>query len=199
MKIKYAGPKAVISEKGVDFDMTKEDKYVYLNIAIQLIKALDNEYVSGREYVYNGEMKRLSDAEMFDFFVKNFSDATQFLEEAEASANAYVEEELKHVEANARLSEDEKDIYRNNIKIMRSYVIQRSINKSIYYHIVNKLGDILREGRVDYVTAPMYQKFAHVFHTVQGVLQFFRPAIASKVDIFEKSGELFVKLSVFNR
>ena len=40
-KIRYSGPRPMISQYGIEFKEGKEDKYVYLTISIQILKAID--------------------------------------------------------------------------------------------------------------------------------------------------------------
>jgi hypothetical protein len=44
----------------------------------------------------------------------------------------------------------------------------------------------------------MFQKFAHVLHSVQGVLREQRFPIDTKLDIYEKDGKLLAKLQAIN-
>jgi len=64
MNIKYAGPKPIISHRGINFDNNKEDKYVYLNVAVQILKSLDHEYVKDKVYTYDITAQRLSEDEL---------------------------------------------------------------------------------------------------------------------------------------
>ena len=76
MTIKYAGPKANISHTGINFDTNKEDKYVYLDIALQLVVALDHDYIENKTYTHTLE-KHLSSDEIVDILKKrcpNFDD-----------------------------------------------------------------------------------------------------------------------------
>ena len=57
MILKYVGPKPIISHTGIEFDNNKEDKYAYLNIVIQLIRALDHEYIENRIYKYEADTR----------------------------------------------------------------------------------------------------------------------------------------------
>lgn len=57
MKIKYAGPRPQISHHGVSFKDGKEDKYVYLMIALQILKAIDKDYEEKKSYSYDLETK----------------------------------------------------------------------------------------------------------------------------------------------
>ncbi|MDQ7061961.1 MAG: hypothetical protein Q9M43_12935 [Sulfurimonas sp.] len=81
---------------------------------------------------------------------------------------------------------------------MHDYIIQRSINKSVYYCAVNSLANELEDDKISYIVAPMFQKFAHVLHSVQGVLLQRKLPIDTKLDIYQEDGKLLVKLQVIN-
>ena len=79
---------------------------------------------------------------------------------------------------------------------MHDYIIQRSINKSVYYCAINALAKLLKQDHIDHIITPMYQKFVHVLHSVQGVLKQEKFPIDTKIDIYKEQGQLFVKLQV---
>ena len=198
MKLKYVGPKVLISKHGIDFDNNKEDKYVYLNIAMQLLEALDYEYIEDRVHTYNTDSRRLSDDEITANDKKYCPNADEFIEQAKEKAERYFDDELKRARKNKNLNDDERLALTNNIMIMREYMIQRAANKSVYYCIIKALAERLKKDNIDYVIAPMFQKFAHVFHSVQGVLRQQKTPIDSVMEIYEEAGKLLVKLDVKN-
>ena len=97
------------------------------------------------------------------------------------------------------LKNEEKDVLIKNLSLMREYVIQRAINKSLYYCTVDALVEVMKRGHIDYVVAPMFQKFAHVFHSIEGVLAKGRFPIDTKIEMYEEKGELLVKLDLLHR
>jgi len=44
--VKYVGPKVEISHHGVSFNKAKEDKYVYLSSALEILKDIDHDYTA---------------------------------------------------------------------------------------------------------------------------------------------------------
>ena len=63
MQLKYVGPKPMISEHGISFKDGKEDKYVYIQNAIEILHALNHEYVKGKIYhfllkILNGHLRQ---------------------------------------------------------------------------------------------------------------------------------------------
>ncbi len=199
MTIKFAGPKPLISHTGIDFDTNKEDKYLYLNIALQLIKALDHDYIPEKNYVYHPDTTRLSHDEVSHALSMYCDNLETLIHEAEQDAKAYIDEHLQHARENRLLNEEERSVLIKNYEIMRSYIIQRYVNKAVYYCAISVLANIMRRGHIDYVIAPMFERFTHVFHSVQGVLQKGKAPIDSTIEIYEESGKLLVKLDLLIR
>jgi hypothetical protein len=199
MKIKFVGPKAIISHTGIVFDNNKEDKYVYLNIVIQLLKALDHQYIENKMYNYNTDTHRLSDDELLDelkHFCHNLED---IYTDAKTRSIDYINEHIEHAKNNSLLNSKEKEVLIKNIELMREYIIQRSINKSFYYCTLDALAKVMKRGHIDYVIAPMFQKFAHVFHSVEGILHKGKAPIDTNIEIYEEEGKLLVKLDLIHR
>jgi len=198
MRLKYVGPQVHISAKGVDFDNNKEDKYVYLHIALQIIKAIDHEYIEDRVYTYNADTKRLSNDELYEVSKQYCHAIDTVIAEAEQHATEYVDDLVRRARENTLLDEAERQVLLKNIQIMRNYMIQRAVNKGVYYCVIRVLAELLKKDNVDYIVAPMFQKFSHVFHTVQGVLINQKVPINSNMEIYEEDGRLLVKLDVMN-
>ena len=198
MKLRYVGPKPIISHTGIQFDNNKDDKYSYLNIVIQFIKALDHSYIENRVYNYDIDSKRLSDRELEDEIKKICPNIEVLLEKQNHNIEDEIEHNLQRAHENKILSEVDKEILQNNIKIMHDYMVQRSINKSVYYCAINALAEILKRDHIDYVVAPMFQNFNHVFHSVQGVLKRLKYPIDTDLQIYMQDGKLYTKLMVKN-
>ena len=54
MKLKYMGLKPVISEHGISFKDGKEDKFVYLSFAIDILISINHTYEKDKKYSHNG-------------------------------------------------------------------------------------------------------------------------------------------------
>lgn len=198
MKLKYVGPKPVISHTGIEFDNNKEDKYVYLNIVIQLLKSLNNNYIKDKVYTYDSDMSRLSESEVTQQLREYCPDIDKFIEIQELKTKEEVEHNLQRAHENKILSNEDKETLINNLKIMSDYVVQRAINKSVYYCAIDKLADMVKEDHIDYIVVPMFQKFAHVLHSVQGSLIKQKMPIDTKLEIFQEDNKLLTKLKVIN-
>lgn len=198
MRLKYVGPKPIISHTGIDFDNNKEDKFAYLNIVVQLLKALNHEYFEDKVYKYNTETHRLNNDELFrelERFCPNLNSIIK-------AENHTTEDKVEHTSQRAKesdtLTDQDKKTLQNNLNIMHDYILQRAINKRVYYCAVDALAQLLKNDHIDYIIAPMFQKFAHVLHSVQGVLQKGKTPIDTKLDIYQEDGQLLVKLQVQN-
>ena len=196
MHLKYVGPKPIISHTGIEFDQNKEDKFVYLNIVVQLIKALDHDYIEGKSYVY--EDVRLSAADMKDTLQKYCPDMDKLLDKTTYSIEDEIEHNIKRAHESATLEEEDKEVLIKNITMMHDYMLQRAVNKSVYYCAMCVLADIAQRDHIDHITTPMYQPFVHVLHSLQGTLLKRKAPIDTQLDVFEQDKQLFVKLKVVN-
>jgi len=198
MHLKYVGPKPLISHTGIEFDNNKEDKYVYLNIVLQLIKALDHDYFENKTYTYHASTQRLSSDELeseLNKYCKNLD--TLEKDKLEEAQNEY-KHQIQRAKENTVLNDESKEVLIKNIQLMKDYLIQRTINKAAYYCAVDLLADILKKDHIDYIVVPMFQKFAHVLHSVQGVLREQKFPMDTKLEIYEEDGKLLAKLQVIN-
>jgi len=198
MQLKYVGPKPIISHTGIEFDNNKEDKFAYLNIIVQLLKALDHDYFENRTYAYNVDSGRLSDEELLRELKKYCPNLESLMEQKNHDTEDYIEHGLERAEESETLTDEDKKTLKNNINIMHDYLVQRSINKSVYYCAIETLSQLLKKESISYVVTPMFQTFAHVLHSVQGVLLKDKFPIETKLEIYQEDGKLLVKLQVQN-
>jgi hypothetical protein len=198
MELKYVGPKPIISHTGIEFDNNKDDKYAYLNIVVQLLKALNHDYFEDKTYTYQTDTERLSDDEMLSELKKFCPQIDSLMEKRNHDIEEEIEHQMQRAQENTVLDDENKSILQNNIKMMHDYLVQRSINKSVYYCAIDALAELLKKDHIDYVIAPMFQKFAHVLHSVQGSLRKRNFPIDTKLDVYQKDGKLLVKLKVLN-
>lgn len=198
MELKYVGPKPIISHTGIEFDNNKEDKYAYLNIVLQLLKALDHEYFDDRTYVYESNTNRYADHELARELARYCPDIEAMSDKKNHDVEDEIEHNIQRANASDTLDDTSKEVLKKNINIMHDYLIQRSINKSIYYCAINALAELLKRDHIDHIIVPMFQKYAHVLHSVQGALEAQKFPINTKVEIYQKDGKLLAKLQVMN-
>ena len=199
MKLKYAGPKPIISHTGITFDNNKEDKFIYTGIVLQLLKALSHTYHDDKKYVYNTDNKVLSDDDLLMEVKKYCPDIRTLIESRSNTIEEEVGHQLQRAHDSCVLGEDCKEVLENNINIMHDYLVQRSVNKVVYYCLINALAKLLLEDHIDYVTVPMLQNYFHVLHSVQGSLKLQKAPVETKLEIYKDKGELFAELKVINQ
>jgi len=198
MELKYVGPKPIISHTGIEFDNNKEDKFVYLNIVVQLLKSLNHEYIQDRVYTYHTDTARLSNSEIYDELKKYCPQMQDLIAVENNNVEDEIEHNIKRAQENMVLNDEEKTTLENNIKIMHDYLIQRSINKKVYYCAVDELAKLVKDDNIDYIIVPMFQTFAHVLHSVQGSLTRQKFPIDTKLEIYQEENKLLAKLKVIN-
>jgi len=198
MQLKYVGPKPIISHRGIEFDTNKEDKFVYLNIALQFLNALDHDYFEDKTYNYQLQNDRLSSGEMLSVLHNYCADFDAIMEKQNHNIEEEIEHNLQRAHENEVLNEENKVILENNINIMHDYMVQRSINKAAYYSAIDALANLLKKDHINYIIVPMYQKFIHVLHSVQGSLLKQKVPIDTSIEIYQEEDKLLAKLKVIN-
>lgn len=131
--LEYAGPKPHIFHTGIDFDQNKEDKYVYLHIVIELIKAVNHEYIEDRKYTYTTDSTQISARELMNELRLICPNLPELIKHENIDVEDEIKENLQRAHDSQTLTEEEKITLENNINIMHDYLVQRAINKSVYY------------------------------------------------------------------
>ncbi len=183
MIIKYAGPRPEISHHGIQFKDGKEDKYVYLLIAMQILKAIDKDYEDTKSYSYGLDTKRISDDDLLKMMLEYEPDIEEQVNNEEQSYKKHLDEEFEHIEQRKDLKEIEKTAWLNNLNIMREYKIQRAVNKIYYIHSIIHITRIIKRERIKEIDTPFYEKYWHVLQTIQGKLSEGRDSVGSDLKV----------------
>ncbi|AFV97764.1 MULTISPECIES: hypothetical protein [unclassified Sulfuricurvum] len=199
MDLKYAGPKPLISAHGITFDLNKEDKFAYLSIVAELIQALDHNYQADERYTYLAKAEPLKADIIFDLIKSKDPALLSQIEERRLIAENDISDELVRAHENKTLCEEECNVLICNIELLRTYQINRAINKTLYYAGINVIAEEIKKGHIDYINTPMFPKFLHVLHSVQGALSKLHPPIDSNIDIREHEGHLQVRLEILSK
>lgn len=196
--LKYVGPKPHISHTGIDFDHNKEDKYIYLHVAVELVKALSHDYFEDKKYFYTVTQVDFTPEVLMDELKSVCPNLDDLIKRENFDIEDEIEENMQRAHQNRVLTDEEKTILENNISIMHDYMVQRAINKSVYYCIVGVLAEQLKKHHIDYIIVPMFPKFLHVLRSAQGVLLKEKFPIDTKIDIYKEGERLLAKLQVIN-
>ena len=199
MQLKYSGPKPIISHTGIAFDLNKDDKYHYLAFALQLLKALDHEYIEERTYTFEPEHHRYSDAELLEI-LRHYASGAEFKAETKIGRKRHeLDAEIDAARGSTLLNEDERNALLSNLTLLYDYRLQRTVNKSLYYSAVEALAVLIARGHISYIKVPFRQEYFHVFHTLEGMLKKMTNLIDTKMEVYEEGGKLMVRLDVAGR
>jgi hypothetical protein len=183
MNIKYAGPRPTISHHGIEFKEGKEDKYVYLIIGIQILTAIDKDYDENKSYSYDLDTKRVTDDEMISVMEKYEPNLDiEITSEADKYAE-HILEEIQKVKDNKILNSIEKEVWINNLDVMKEYRIQRAVNKIYYMHCINNIRNVIKREGIKEINTPFYEKYWHVLQTLQGVLEEGRDSVKTNLKV----------------
>jgi len=196
MTIKYAGPRPVISQHGIDFKDGKEDKYVYLIIAAQILIAIDKDYSEKDSYSYDTSTKRLTDDELLEIMLKYEPKLKQTVASEEVSYEQHLDDEIEAIKQRTDLKEIEKNAWVNNLNIMKKYRIQRAINKIYYQHCIHDITNIIKREKIKEIDTPFFEKYWHVLQTIQGALSEGRDSIGSDLKVEQSDNGMIAKLFI---
>lgn len=199
MKLNYAGPKAMVSHTGVTFDQKKRDKYHYLQFAVHLIKALDHDYLEGRSYSFEPRNDLYPDEELRHTIAAYCPEADRKAKRRYEKKAAFLDSEIAAAEHHPLLNDEERTVLVNNLRLMRNYRLQRSINKSYYYSTIYALTAMIAHKRIRYIQAPFGHDCYHVFHSIEGAARHMKFSIAMRIEIFHDKDELMIKLHCAGR
>jgi len=171
MKIKYAGPRPIISQHGIFYKNGKEDKYNYLMTALELLHAIDHNYKDRKFYSTYISRKQLKEKQFHTILQRYDADLETEVEQEVQRYEKQIEDELKHIQTLKNISQIEKDVWCENIKLMSSYRIQRAINKIYYFHTIDDIKKIIKKQHIKEIDTPFTEHFWHVLQTVQGALE----------------------------
>ncbi|WP_419769483.1 MAG: hypothetical protein ACNI3C_09055 [Candidatus Marinarcus sp.] len=198
MKLKYAGPKPIISEHGVSFKDGKEDKYVYLIIAVQILQAIDHEKYTQNHYSYDSTTQRISDEDMLAIIHKYHPDLEEIMNKELDGYLIHLTNEIEDVKNSTLLNTQEKDVFVKNLEIMKEYKIQRAKNKIFYMHCINTIVEVIKRRKIKMIETPFYEKFWHTLQTIEGHLATSKSGLLSELKIKHDNDKLDAQLIIKN-
>lgn len=169
-KVQYAGPKVEISHHGVKYNDAKDDKYVYLVVALEILQGIDNDYAGRQSYTHHFENKVLEE-EILHKILSSYEDhLEERVEEEERNYELMIEHEIDHVQDMQHLTKVDKEVWIKNIELMKAYRIQREINKIYYGHCIQDIVQVIKKKEIKELTTPFNKDFFHVMNTINNVL-----------------------------
>jgi hypothetical protein len=194
MKLKYVGNKPIISQSGVDFSIGKEDKYIYIEPAAQMLDFLGKLEKDTKTSI--NPKKKPDDSEIFELLCKYKPDFDRFCHEQLSHYIHKIDNEIADVDNHNLLGELEKEVLRNNLESMREYRIQRATNKLIYEELINACVEIIREKSITEIIMPFSLPFVHVAESFESSLALISNAIVAKVEVILEDDNKYTKFTV---
>jgi hypothetical protein len=182
MELKYVGLKPVISEHGISFKDGKEDKYVYLSLAIDILIALDHNYVHNVKYSHTLNEQRLAPNEILEILLKSHPNLENTMDEEISAYTIHLDKKEEDINNQKHLTEIEKQTYIANLRIMRDYLIQRAKNKIFYLHCIDTIAQSIIHHKIKELDTPFNEKFWHILQTIEGKLSLHKVSSNLKVE-----------------
>ena len=193
MKLEYAGFRPIISQHGISFKRGKDDKFIYLPFAYEILNALNQDYETAKNHSHSIKVEELHTEKILKIISSIYSTIDTELDEKVKEYIKHLDEEEKEVESRTTLSDIEKNIYLENLKLMRTYKIQRAKNKIFYYYCVSAIVEIIKKNKIRKIDLPFNEKFWHILKSIQSKLQ--TQNISSNLKVDELEG-LKIKFTV---
>ena len=197
MKLHYTGPKPVISQHGVFFKNGKEDKYIYLKLAVRVLLAIDKDYNKQDKYeTYIKDHDNLTDEKVLEILKTYEPDLEKHVENEEKRYEKHIDTMIEEVK-DTLLTDEEKSIWIKNINIMRPYMIQREINKLYYIHCIKAIKEIIHKDRISEIDIDFSLQHWHILESIAGNLEYGVKSIPTSIKVEpNKEGILMARLFI---
>jgi len=197
LKTQYVGPRVEISNHGVAYRKSKEDKYVYLLVALEILKNIDNDHERKKLYSHDFESKELEEEVLRSILKCHESGVEKKVEEEGHHYEQKMQQEIEYIRNLPHLTDIDKEAWIKNIELMKVYRIQRAVNKRCYIHCIQNIIQVIKHQKIQEITTPFNKSFFHVLNSIRGALITGRPSLDAKVtEDNDKDNNMIVKLSV---
>ncbi len=194
MKIQYTGLKPVVNAHGISFKEGKEDKFIYLPFAVDILNAINHDYEQKRVYSHELNNKEFTPSEIMDTIMKFHPDLEETMKKEMDSYNTHLNNEEESVKNRKDLLDIEKDIFIQNLRLMRNYKIQRAKNKVFYFHYIETIVETIMKHKIKEINTPFNMKFWHILQSIEGKLSSHR--IGSSLKVLNENNSLKAVLSI---
>ena len=196
LKVQYVGPRVEISNHGVAYRKSKEDKYVYLMAALEILKNIDNNAERKKLYSHDFENKALEEV-LHSILKCHESSVEEKVEEEGLQYEQKIQHEIEHIRNLPHLTDIDKEVWIKNIELMKVYRIQRAVNKRCYIHCIQNIIQVIKNKQIQEITTPFNKSFFHVLNSIRGALIAGKPSLDAKVmEENNKDDQMIVKLSI---
>ncbi len=198
-KLHYVGPRVEISHHGIVYKKSKEDKYVYLMVALEILKNIDNDYNKQRSYSHHFQNKKLEEENLHTLLEYHENDLEESISDECKKYKQKILDKIEYIKTLPHLSNVDKEVWIKNIELMTEYKIQRAINKMYYMHCIKDIVQVIKHKKIKEIRTPFNKNFFHVLNTLRGALITGRPSLNTKViEEYDKDQNMIMKLSISN-
>jgi len=198
-KVEYVGPRVEISYHGITYRYAKEDKYVYLSSALELLQDIDNDYEKKPFYSHKCINKPLIENDLHALLKRYEESIEECITEECRKYKLIRLHEIEHILQLPHLTEIDKEIWIKNIEIMQKYRVQRAINKMYYMHTIQDIVQVIKHKNIKQIYVPFNKNFFHVLNTMKGALITGKPSLDAKVtEEYNKDNRMVLKLTIGN-
>jgi len=196
-KLHYVGPRVEISHQGIVYKKSKEDKYVYLMSALEILKDIDNDYEKQPSYSHHFDHKRLEEDNFHTVLQDHEYDIEECISDECKKYKQKIENKIAYIQTLPHLTNVDKEVWIKNIEIMKEYKIQRAMNKMYYMHCIQDIVHLIQHKNIKQITVPLNKNFFHVLNTVKGALITGKPSLDAKViKQHDKNDNMVIKLTI---
>ena len=167
-KLHYVGPRVEITNRGIVYKKSKEDKYIYLVAALQILKNIDNDYEKRTSYVHYFKDHALEENNMHTLLQQHEGDVDECISEECKKYKQKMQYEIERIKTLPHLTDIDKKVWIKNIEIMKEYKMQRAMNKMYYIHCIQDIVKVIHHKKIKEITAPFNKDFFHVINTLKG-------------------------------
>jgi len=199
MELKYVGAMPVVSEKGVSFDQSKQDKYTLLNAAVELLEALNFGATETTQHLHMTKDREYSADELLSLLKKYCVNLDEIFLTRQADTDALKSDLIRRVNEHKNINEDDRKAWLNNIELMSDYYYQFVTNESAYKCALEVLGQEIHDARIQEVSFPMFRNYGLVLHDLNYVLRHRKSPIDSVLMIDTGKDGLYGKLTITHR
>lgn len=170
MKFEYIGFRPVISQFGVSFKQGKDDKYVYLPFAYEILESVKGDFTSNKKHSMSVKIDNSNIDKLYKEVEEIFPNLKKEIIEKLDNYKENLDKKHNEIESRDHLNNIDKAIYLSNLEAMRDYRINRAKNKIFYYYAIAAIAELIKDNKIKKLNLPFNEQFWHVLKTLQGVL-----------------------------
>ena len=188
----------MISKHGISFKDGKEDKYVYLNIAFQILKTVDQETSNQNSFESSARNDSFDPKQMYQTIISYEKLLENSMKKQLSDYIIHLDNEIEDVKNSPAFEPIEKETFVNNLIIMKEYKIQRATNKIFYMNTIAVIAEVIKSRKIKKISTPFNEKFWHTLKTIQGNLTRNKRGLKSDLKVITNDETMYAVLTIDN-